>query len=313
MAKHRDDDSMFHAGDEAVEPHGEVGHGPQPPKWWQGKDWPAGGVKSKQDLLPYLKDRLDELCSGDWSSEPVVREIAVELAQQAVRNAHAAFSRLGGKKPPRPSADQLKQTNGIESALEDLLNDISPGWGKGESVANQGTKDAGTQPGEPTGSVGVLLRVAHWDDLGIGIGDDGYWAFSPCPEFGAKVAISKAKKLPLKGQRWLDVLQWFARSEDGRTAKRSDLVVALGYLLGGKISKQSAEYDDGLHEQKKAAIEKLTNAMSDLGRKLRELIATEDKTKVFQVSPHKDNYIAAFTVRCLWHDDQGRLRFGQTF
>jgi hypothetical protein len=282
----------------------------QGPTWWHG-EWPAGGIRSKQDMVPYLRSRLDDLRSALWSGEAVVREIATEFAVQAVGNAHAALARFGGKKLPRPSQDQLQNTGGVESALEDILSAISSGWGKDEFAASRGTKDSGTQPGEPTGSAGILLHVNRWDDLGLGIGEDGYWAITPCPELGGIFTRSEATKLRLAGRRWLDVLSWFSKSENGRTAKRSDLAYALRFAQRGTVSKESAEYDDRLQEQK-TGLKKLTNAMSDLGREMRELVATEDKTKVFQVVSRTD-YVAAFTIRCLWRDDGGRLRFGQKF
>jgi hypothetical protein len=78
------------------------------------------------------------------------------------------------------------------------------------------------------------------------------------------------------------------------------------------LPKDSAEYDDGLLQEQNVGLRKLTNAMSDLGREMRELVATKDTTTVFQVVSHV-LYEARFTTRCLSLDDQGRLRFGRKF
>ena len=53
-----EDDKLHHAGDEPVP---EAWQGSQPPRWWHGK-WPAEGIKSKQDLVPYLRERRNDLC-----------------------------------------------------------------------------------------------------------------------------------------------------------------------------------------------------------------------------------------------------------
>jgi hypothetical protein len=295
---------------------------PEPgPPWWRGK-WPAEGIKYKQDLVPYLKCRLNDLCSASWSSEAAVLGPAAKLARQAVRNAHAAIVRLGEGKPSKPGPEQLNQLSGIETALEDLLDFISPGWGKEEFVANVRTNDVSTQLREAMEASQDLLRVTRLDDLGIGIDKDGsYLAFLPCPEFGAQVAITSATKLNLKGERWPKVLELLANSEDGRTAKKSDLIYYLRYFRGGTPREifQSGSHES--HDEKQARYEKLekakeslrklTDTMADLGRLLKKQVATDDNTIPFE-SVSTEHYRAAFTTRYLFRDNEGRRRFGTT-
>ena len=236
-------------------------------------------------------------------------EIATELARQAADNGHAYLARLGKAKPSRPSHDQLEYPIGIEGALEELLMAISPGWGKAELAE---VERSGANPGQPIASAGSIFQVKRWNDMGLGIGDEKYVAISPCPEFGAIVTQARAIELPLKGQRWRDVLHWFAESEDGRTVKRSDLVYALGYALRQDVSKKTKNRKRDEIEEQKEGIRKLTSTMADLSREIRKLVATEDTTTVFEVVSRK-HYVAAFTIRALWRDDENRLRFGRKF
>jgi hypothetical protein len=174
-----------------------------------------------------------------------------------------------------------------------------------------GVSKPGTHPIRPgRDSTSPVFTIDRWSSLGIGISEEScYLALSPCPANGEPVRVTEAVQLELRGKRWLKVLQLLARSPDGRTARMSDLVTDLGYFknVGRRISEEQAEYDEGLKREAKSARGALRSAMADLGRELRQLIATEDTTTVFEMSG--ENYQAAFTVGFLLQDQNRRTEF----
>jgi hypothetical protein len=153
--------------------------------------------------------------------------------------------------------------------------------------------------------------VEHWRDMGIGIdGEKGILAFVPCPQRGDLVSLSTAKPLKLPGDRWRKVLDRLARSEDGKTARISDLVTELGYMKRPErsISAEQAQYDEHLCQTANRARVKLRNAMADLGRQLRKLMQIKDKTAVFEMGSNQ-TYQSAFRVGYLLKDENSRTHF----
>jgi hypothetical protein len=169
---------------------------------------------------------------------------------------------------------------------------------------------AGADEQTEASSSSTVLRLESWDQLGIGITEKGgYMAFMPFPDTGAIVSLSQGVPLPLKGKkRWRVVLDCFARSEDGRTARKSDLLTGLGYIQRGKISENQARYEERLHEVKRAS-GKLTSAMADLGRRLREIISAPGQQPVFTAGMAVESYTAPFTTRVLLKGEDGTFRF----
>jgi hypothetical protein len=153
------------------------------------------------------------------------------------------------------------------------------------------------------------IEVARWADLGIGIGVGKYYAFSPCPETGERVKLKDATILALVGDRWSKVLGCLARSHDGNTAGRNDLVMKLHPFKCGAISEEQAVFDEGMQEKAKNALTTLRHTMADLGRELRGFVTTADHATVFKIN--SDDYLAAFTARHLLRDEDGNYSFGE--
>jgi hypothetical protein len=154
-------------------------------------------------------------------------------------------------------------------------------------------------------------EVDHWRDLGIGF--DGEWrifAFVPCPKRGEYISISNAIHLELPGIRWRKVLELLARSEDGRTARISELVTELGYMKKPRrsISHEQAEFDEHLVQKAKRAKDALRNTMADLGRELRRQVTAEKNAAVFRAVSDSD-YQAAFTAGYLIRDKNEKTKF----
>jgi hypothetical protein len=157
-------------------------------------------------------------------------------------------------------------------------------------------------------SPNTVLRPESWDRLGIGIADKGYLGFTSCPDTGAIVFLSQGVPLPLKGKRWPVVLGCFARSEDGRTARKADLLTDLGYIRIGKLSNNQALYEERLREMKRAS-RQLTSAMADLGQQLDKIISAPRQQPVFTAGVAVESYTALFTTRVLQKGEDGTFRF----
>jgi hypothetical protein len=165
---------------------------------------------------------------------------------------------------------------------------------------------------EQTGASSSSTVLCHesWDQLGIGITATGYRAFTPCPATGATVSLCQGVPLHLKGKkRWREVLGCFAQSEDGRTARRSDLRTRLGYTRKGTISDSQAQHEN-LHGSK-PALTTLKDTMADLGRQLRKIFSDLPKQPVFTVDGSGENYTAPFTTRYLLNAADGKYRFAR--
>jgi hypothetical protein len=159
-------------------------------------------------------------------------------------------------------------------------------------------------------SPSTILRLDRWDELGIGITEKTYIAFTPCPDTGAIVSLSQGVPLDLKGEkRWPVVLGCFARSEDGRTALRSELLTRLGYMPKGKIPDNHALREVMLRKFNRAS-RKLTSAMADLGKQLREMIPGPGKGPVFR-GEAVESYTASFTTRFILKGEDGTFRFAR--
>jgi hypothetical protein len=187
----------------------------------------------------------------------------------------------------------------------DILTEAESAATQLEALLAASGADEQTEASSPS----AVLHLESWDQLGIGIAGKGYRAFTPCPATGATVSLCQSVPLPLKGKkRWRAVLDCFARSEDGRTARKSDLLTDLGYIQKGKISENQARYEERLHEVKRAS-EKLTSAMADLGRQLRQIISAPGQQPVFTAGMAVESYTAPFTTRFILPVDDGTFRF----
>jgi len=169
----------------------------------------------------------------------------------------------------------------------------------------------------PIKEVEPRLTVQKWSNLGIGIDATGnYLAVSPCPERNAVFPREKAVTLDLPGKRWKALFDLLARSEHGNSAKQIDVMTQLGYLKRGEISpdemSELAE-DSHLMNVLKTGKRRLTQAIADLGRKLRRQVeGPKDKGSPAVLSAAGNGHVeAGFVVRHLVPGRDGKLRFGE--
>jgi len=162
------------------------------------------------------------------------------------------------------------------------------------------------------------ISIARWDNLGIGIKHDWtYYAFEPCPDTGARVKLGDGIIVRLEGKHWKAVLDTFAQTRDGQTARKSDLGMALGHYMKSDLQDaedaldEKAVFDDGLVEKAKTVRDRLRGVMANLGRRLRNQIDTPDDTTVFDGTANNNFYQAAFVARHLIPDADGNYTFGE--
>jgi hypothetical protein len=122
----------------------------------------------------------------------------------------------------------------------------------------------------------------------------------------------------LPGKRWKKLLDLLARSENGKTATTVDVLMEYGYLKRGEFSASDLS-DMGEDPMKmrlvKTASNRLTNAIADLGRELRQQVQgppAKGKTLAVLSIASKKEVQAAFVVRHLVRGHDGKLRFGET-
>jgi hypothetical protein len=127
------------------------------------------------------------------------------------------------------------------------------------------------------------------------------------------VVHGQATRLSLEGDYWKPLLDCLAESEDGKTVSKGDLMIALKLLVPGELSEEAARSGDDLYDQLRVPAEKLRNTMSDLGRRLRDMVETNDKAETFKSTRNgpKGDYRAVFTTRYLFVDEQRHYYFGK--
>jgi|GEM_PF-2178536 len=114
--------------------------------------------------------------------------------------------------------------------------------GKLEGPGEPPPPDAVEVPKEKAPSAPPVLTIATWEELGIGIDEDGsYLAVTPCPAYGAVFPKEKATRLDLRGDRWKHLLDLPAKSKDGNSAKKQDVMIALRYLQAGRFARDELE------------------------------------------------------------------------
>lgn len=166
--------------------------------------------------------------------------------------------------------------------------------------------EATAVPAVPAASVPLGDMAIGIDMTAAGI---AYYLFSPCPDPGERIRLRKAISLPLAGQRWLKVLDCYARSKDGRTARNSDLTHALGYMKTGEMDAERAQFSEHLTCQEHPPRKRLRQTMADLSREFRQAIKADGKLAVFE--SRQEFYVAAYVVRELCRDADRNIRFGK--
>jgi hypothetical protein len=161
-----------------------------------------------------------------------------------------------------------------------------------------------------------VLTIDHWECLGIGIDEDGaYLAVDSRPKYGDVLPKRKAVELALPGKQWRSLLDLLAKSTNGDTAKKVGVMDAFGYAIAGDTRANMLEGLDGdslwMREIKQNG-KRLTAAISNLSRRLRNRIAVENPGSTKALSVAKPEIVqAGFVVRYLLRDRDGKLRFGR--
>ena len=161
----------------------------------------------------------------------------------------------------------------------------------------------------------TVLEVERWADLGIGIDEDGsYLAVTPCPECGSVFPKQKAVKLDLPGKQWPALLDLLARSAEGNTASKSEVMLRFGYLKRGDVSADSLEElkrDSAKMHMVDQARTRLTGAMGNLARRLRDQVKVASPEGPVLSVNEPEIVRAGFVVRHLFRGKDGKLRFGR--
>lgn len=151
---------------------------------------------------------------------------------------------------------------------------------------DEGNGGAGSPGAQPTAKIDAgkevtatdeqYMTVQKWSDLGIGIDADGkYLAVSPCPVRNGVFPREKAVLLVLPGKQWNTLLDLLARSKNGNEAEKTDVMFQFGYLKPSEIT--TADTHELAADAKQLNVLKksnnsLTQAVADLGRKLRRQV-----------------------------------------
>ena len=159
------------------------------------------------------------------------------------------------------------------------------------------------------------LRIEQWEDLGIGIDDEGkYLAITPCPHSGAVVRAKRkrAVELSLPGKQWEELLKLLAKSTHGNSAQEHDLLVKFGYFRPGGHSIEEIRGDLASMKIVSHAHKDLTRAIADLNKRLRRHVNVRNPDSGPPLSAAKPGKVRSlFVVRYLLRDHNGRIHFGK--
>jgi hypothetical protein len=291
-----EDDTRFEKVQDILAQFGGIVPPPPLPPRWKGRrpldyDGTLAGIGRwlEFELQQIVSDKI--FCNGENASLLHLNEV--------IGNAYLVFNYLGIDDPPK----RLPRAKQIDDAAERIEN---------LAVFVRGKIKKGGQSEQHEQAISILsdgsrFQIARWADLGIGIDENGYHAFSPCPLVGKKVKLHEAASLKLPGTQWRALLDCLARSSDGRTVERRELALEFGYFKKGNVSWKEVTSEDSVKMEK--AEGRVTSAMANLGRRIRERFITEDKTIIFEAND--PNYVAAFTTRHLVRDDDRNVCFGE--
>ena len=162
-----------------------------------------------------------------------------------------------------------------------------------------------------------MRPIERWRDLAIGIDDLGkrFYALTPRPKIGEEFDWEEAVPLELGDVQVTKVLRVLARSKDGKTASKKELIEALGFASKAGIdrtiiSEDQAIFDDDLTIKAKNAITILHKNMPNIKRLLEDMFPTDDP-KPALVNSSDEEYVFAFVTRYLQDGPDGKLRFGK--
>jgi hypothetical protein len=254
------------------------------------------GVRNPDNLAPGHPDRSKAGGLLDSTTDSVVANASAVLRLHdqiaANRRWHSFGGRVGVVRVLTVEPDALTRLQDVADCLE-------------RNLLGNGIEDRQCVSPSPVSGHPVL----NLKDLGIGFDEVCYWAFSPCPTTGEIVRLTSDHSLRLPGKRWPAVLQCFARSDDGKTARKSELITVLGLQKRGKYSTTQTQADR-LTQHSGRAPRTLSSTMAYLGRKLRKALRAEGGLTVFDGQENSDYYHAFFTCRGLLRGEDGAYRFG---
>ncbi len=158
----------------------------------------------------------------------------------------------------------------------------------------------------------VVLTVEKWADLAIGIWENGnYLALPQVPQHVSVFPKGAATILDLPGDQWKELLDELAKSDDGKTAPKKELLRRFGYIPSA--SEGSGILQDDLRTTIKSVSQQLSSAIGDLSSRLRKLVhANDDKPRENppMSAAGESEVTSKFTVRYLFRDEHGKPRFG---
>jgi hypothetical protein len=269
------------------------------------------GRLAPQRVDPEIIEEQTRLTGQDWAS----------LTRPPLSGSGAVVELRKIDKPAKPQAVNLVNwqdgADAFAAAFAAMFGPAFEAMSKGQ--VSSGVPPTPTAPPPTTAPKHreSLLTATKWGDLGIGIDEEGrYLAYSPCPIYGSVFPVENAVVLDLRGDRWKELLDMLARSGNGNTADKQELMQRLGYLKGGRVATEDLselKNDKGGMNELKTAQARLTQAMADLGRELRQQIkGPEGKGAPRVLSVAMEGKVqAAFVVRHLLRGPDGKLRFGQ--
>jgi hypothetical protein len=167
---------------------------------------------------------------------------------------------------------------------------------------------------------GRRLAVASWSDLriGIDIGDGAprYFGICRCLDNHAVFPKDSATELHLPGQQWKVLLDLLAQSENGKLAKKGDVLHGLGKLKREAFSRLVASDNvdaEHLTRMKNDTFRKLTGIVGNLARKLRNEVNGPDVQRARAVLSvdSEDCVESLFVVRHLVRESDDKLHFGK--
>lgn len=317
------------------------------PSGWESLDFPTRwDVIGLRKWIEYSRTKLLDQPTLPESNELAL--LAGEVYLTRVADSHRAARRLADQRgwsgPPTPSDSQLVFSDDPTSIFHSLdylkaleewtdagvagANQQRPGKLEtlGASIDSEGgaqsplagraetPDELNSQPA--TDESNISLTVASWNDLAIGIDEDGtFLAITPVRDSGSVFPKESSVALPLRGARWKELLQLLAGSKDGNEAQKRDIFIKFGYRSKAIKKEEINDIvdDEGRMNEIKDINQKLTQAVGDLSRELREHVSAGDdqRRKNPPLSASDSKVVRSqFTCRHLLRDENGKLRFG---
>lgn len=249
----------------------------------------------------------DAIPRFEWQSYFDALRVKLSLLHRQIL---ATLGRLGHRLPAdgNRNDEQFGQSDGTERGPNEQTEHV-------DEVENHQTAADESDPHdreEIAQAAEPVLTVERWEDLAIGICEDGsYVALARGVAIGDIFPINSALPLDLAGEQWRKLLEALARSRTGNRADKDELISDFGYLRRGDLTSDDIR-DEGMHELATTALRKLTTAIAHLGRKLREKVsAPDDENGAVLQTKRSDVVTSRFVVKHLLSLEENRLHFGR--